>query len=120
MEKTFETIEHLTAQIKEYADNHIASVKLSAAEKSSKVIASIIAIMIVILVLFGFVLFASIALAYAFAKLTGEFYWGFLIVAFIYLIIGSIIWAKRERFLRLPIMNAMLKQLFESDNDEKN
>ena len=67
-----------------------------------------------------FVIFSSVAVAFAFAKLTGEYYWGFLIVAGIYLLIGILVWSLKERILRMPIMNAILQQLFneEEDSDE--
>ena len=121
MEKTFAKAEELAEHIKEYVNIRIDSVKLSAAEKSSKLTANIFAALIAAFVFLLFIVFASTALAFVFSKLTGEFYWGFLIVAGIYLIIGLIVWSMRERILRIPIMNAILQQLFnEEDDDEEN
>jgi energy-coupling factor transporter transmembrane protein EcfT len=120
MEQAFARIEELAAHVKEYVNNRVASVKLGAAEKSSKVVAAIIAAALVGGIFFFFLVFASIALAYALAEWTGRLYWGFLIVAGIYLLMGIIIWLAKERVLRLPIMNAMLRQLFkEETNDEE-
>ena len=65
-------------------------------------------------------LFASVALAFALAKITGTLYWGFLIVAGIYLFIAFIVWSLQEKILRLPLMNFMLEQLFKTDDNEKN
>ena len=81
-------------------------------------LANLIAVAVVLMVFFSFVLFASVALAFVFSKLTGEYYWGFLIVAGIYLLIGLIVWTMKEKLLRLPIMNAMLRQLFKEEDDE--
>ncbi len=117
MEKTFAKMEEMGDHIKEYVNNRIASAKLNIAEKSSKILANLVAVVVVLVVLFLFVIFASVALAYAFAKLTGELYWGFLIVAGIYLLLGLAVWALKEKWIRLPMMNAMLQQLF---NDESN
>ncbi len=117
MEDTFAKVEELSAHVKEYINNRIDSVKFSAAEKSSSVLANIIAVAIAVLVLTFFVLFGSVALAYAIAKWTGEVYWGFLIVAGIYLLFGILVWLLREKLLRLPIMNAMVQQLFKDDTD---
>ena len=118
MEKTFAKAEELAAHVKEYVNNRVAAAKLSIAEKTSKLAAKIIAIIIVALVFFLFLIFASTALAYALSKLTGELYWGFLIVGAIYFVLVVIIWKSKERFIRLPIMNAILGQLF-NDADEE-
>ena len=121
MEKTFAKVEEMAEHVKEYVNNHITSAKLSVAEKTSGVLANIIALAVALLVFVFFIVFASVALALVFAKLTGEYYWGFLIVAGIYLLMGILVWTMREKLLRLPIMNAILKQLFkdEEDADEK-
>ncbi len=118
MEKTFARTEELAAHVKEFVNNRIAAAKLSIAEKTSKLAAKIIAIIIVSLVFFLFLIFASTALAYSLSKLTGELYWGFLIVSGIYFLLLVLIWKTKERLLRIPIMNAILHQLF-NDADEE-
>ena len=117
MEDSFAHVKKMATHIKEYVSTRIASVKLNAAEKSSKTIAGIISVAVVLLAFVFFIIFASIAAAYIFAKLTGEMYWGFLIVAGIYLLIGLLLWLMREKMLRLPVTNAILRQLFKEDNE---
>ena len=119
MQETFSKLEELFAHLREYLDNRIAYTKLSVAEKSSKIFANLVAIIVSVLLLFFFVVFSSIALAFALAKLTGEYYWGFLIVAGIYLLAGIIVWIAKEKLLRLPIMNALLKQFFKEENEDE-
>ncbi len=118
MEDSFNKAEDLAIHVKEYVNNRIASVKLSAAEKSSKMLANMIATTIVALVFLFVIVFASISLAYALAILTGALHWGFLIVAGIYLFLGLFVWLMKERLLRMPIMNSMLNQLFKEDEDD--
>ena len=118
MEKTFDKVEELAAHVKEYVNNRIAATKLSVAERTSKVAAKIIAVIIVALIFFLFLIFASTALAYSLSKLTGELYWGFLIVAGIYFLLVVLVWKTKDRFLRLPILNAILRQLFTEDDEE--
>jgi Putative Actinobacterial Holin-X, holin superfamily III len=121
MEDTFTKAEELAGHVKEYVNNRISAAKLNVAEKSSLVLANLIAGAIVLAIFIIFILFAGIALAYAFSKWTGEYYWGFLIVAGIYLLLGLLVWVGKARILQLPIMNSLLQQLFtEADNDEKN
>ena len=47
-------------------------------------------------------------------------YWlGFLLVAGLYFLAGLIVWAAKERLIRIPVINAIIRQLFKNDNDEK-
>jgi ABC-type uncharacterized transport system fused permease/ATPase subunit len=119
MEETFAKVEELSAHVQEYINNRIAHVKFTAAEKSSVVMANIIAVAIIALVLAFFVLFGSVALALVLGRWTGAMYGGFLIVAGIYFLAGTLVWLLRERLLRLPIMNAMVQQLFKDESDEE-
>lgn len=121
MENTFAKVEEMAEHVKEYVNNHITSAKLSIAEKTSGLLSNIIAVAMVLMVFVFFVVFSSVALAFVFAKLTGEYYWGFLIVAGMYLLFGVLVWTLRVRLLKLPIMNAILQQLFkdEEEGDEK-
>ncbi len=118
MKKIFSRAEELAGHVKEYADNRIHAVKLSVAEKVSKIIANIIARAITLFIIFLFVVFASIALAIVIGEWTGELYWGFLIIAALYLFAGIILWLAKERILRLPIMNSLLKQFFSDSENE--
>lgn len=118
MEKTFAKAEELIDSVKEYVNTRIESVKLSAAEKGSKIMANVIAGIIVAVILFLFIIFVGIALSFALAEWTGKTWLGFLIVAGLYLLIGIVIWAAREKLIRLPVMNALIKQLFSRDEED--
>lgn len=120
MEKVFARVEELADHIKEYVNIRIDAVKLHTAEKTSKAIAGALAFVVVIQLLALFAVFASIALAFAFAAWTGQVYWGFLIVAGIYLLLGVIVWLAKERLLRIPIMNALLRQMHAGKNEDEN
>lgn len=118
MEKTFAKVEELAGTIKDYVNARIEAVKLNAAEKSSVVISNLIAGLVVAFVLLLFIVMGSIALAFGLGEWIGKTWAGFLIVAFIYLLIGIIVWIARVRIIRLPVMNAIIKQLFRSDDEE--
>ena len=118
MEKTFAKVEELADTVKEYVNNRIESAKLKAAEKSSAVIAALIAGLIVAVVFMFFIVFAGIALSLVLNEWIGKSWAGFLIVAGLYLLIGIIIWKGRGKMIRLPIMNALIKQLFGDEDEE--
>jgi uncharacterized membrane protein YqjE len=119
MQNSFEKIEELAAHVKEYINNRISIIKLNTAEQTSRVASYLIAIAMALTFFLFFIIFSSIALAYVFAEWTGKLYWGFLIVAGIYLLLGIIIWAARVKLLQLPIMNALLRELFKDDESDE-
>lgn len=118
MENTFEKAGKLAGDIKEYLDTKLEAVKLEAAEKSSMVLANVLAaISVVVVLLFSFI-FGGFALAYGLAAITGSIWLGFLIVSVLFLVIGILVWLGRTRLIQLPVMNALIKQLFKEDEED--
>jgi len=117
MEKAFEKVEELADNIKQYVNNRVDAVKLTAAEKGSALIANLIAGLIVATVFMFFIVFASISLSLLLGNWIGSSWSGFLIVAGMYLLIGTIVWTAREKIIRLPIMNALIQQLFGEEDE---
>ena len=118
MENAFAKAEELVGNLKAYFDSRIESIKLSAAEKASGVIANLVAGIIAIFVFFLFIVFAGIALSFFLSSWIGNSWAGFLIVAGLYMILGIIIWAGRGRLIRLQVMNALIKQLFKNEDED--
>lgn len=119
MEQTFARVEELAGHVKDYVDTKIAYVKLSAAEKSSKILSNMIAAVVVAVIFVFFFIFAGIAGAYALSAWIGKMYAGFFIVSGIYLLAGIIVWKGREKILRIPIMNSIIRQLFKKENEDE-
>ncbi|MBL7728911.1 MAG: phage holin family protein [Dinghuibacter sp.] len=120
MEKAFEKAEELAGSIKDYLDTRIEIVKINTAEKTAKVISNVLAGIIVAMILFLVLMLASIALGFGLARYTGNTFTGFLAAAGIYLVIGIIVWFARVRLVRLPVMNALIRELFNNthENDQ--
>ena len=116
MENLFTKTEELAGTVKEYVNKKIESVKLDVAEKSSTVIADLVAGAIALVVFFGFIVFGGIALSLGLGLWTGNIWLGFLIVAVLYLLTGIIIWKARTKLIRIPLMNAILQQLFKNED----
>lgn len=118
MEKTFERVEELADSIKEYVNTRMDEVKLNVAEKTSAFFANLIAGFVVAGVFLFFIIFASIALSLGLGEWLGKEWLGFLIVAGLYLILGIIVWSARGKIIRMPIMNAMIRQLFRNEEED--
>jgi len=118
MDNIFTKLQHLAEEAKQYVNVKIDLVKLDVAEKVSGIIADSAAAIVSAIIFLFFLLFASIGLALFLSSIIGKPYAGFLIVGSAYLIIGLIIWYKRRSLIQLPIMNNIIRQLF--DDNRKN
>jgi uncharacterized membrane protein YqjE len=118
METTFEKAESFTATMKAYIDAKVELMKMNVAEKISAVVANTIAGMVAAVVFLFFLLLGSVALALWLGEITNRLWLGFLITAAFYGVLGLVVWMLRERLIRLPIMNALIKQLFKNDETD--
>jgi len=118
MESTFSKVEELAETIKAYINNRITATKLIIADKVAAIISNLIAALFVVLIFIIIIIFASIALALWLGVIMNASWLGFLSVAIIYLVIAITIWIGRIKFIRLPLINMFLKQLFESDEKD--
>lgn len=119
MEKVFSKVEELAGSVKDYVNTRIESIKLNAAEKSSFVIANGVAGVVVAIMILFFLGLASIALSIVLGEWIGKMWVGFVIVACFFLLLGIIVWLARGKLIRLPVMNALIQQLFKHDEENK-
>ena len=122
MQEELKKIEEIVSHFKKYVNTKITKTKLDAAVKTSDMITFIVVRMLVTVVFFYFLIFASDAAAYAIGDYFRKVWLGFLMFAVFYLMAGLLIWFSRERLLRIPVMNAIINRLFthEIDHDEEN
>lgn len=111
--ETKNPIASLFEKLKDYFDTRINLLKLKAIDKTSGFISSLFTIIILILV--GFVCFIMLNIGFAIliGKWLGEYYWGFFIVASLYIIIGIVIFKFRNKWLKNPIASVMIKSLLD-------
>lgn len=119
MSEEFKKVESLVDQLKAYVNTRLSQMKLSLAEKTSKVVSIVIAALLVALVFFLFFLLLSVAAAILIGQWLENMWLGFLIVAGLVLLFGLILWMAKDRLLGKPIMNALIKALFEKEEHEK-
>lgn len=120
MEKIFSHAEEMAGTVKEYINTRMDAVKLGVAEKASAFTANLVAGGFLAVVLFFFLLFSGIALSLALGEWLHAMWAGFLITAFLYLLLGILCWAGRSRWIRLPVMNAIIGSLFNNEKKEDN
>jgi uncharacterized membrane protein YbhN (UPF0104 family) len=118
MAEEFTKIESLLEQVKAYVNTRIDRFKLSLAEKTSSIIAMLAAGVVAILVFVFFLVFGGIAAALALGQWTGHNWLGFLIMAVVYLLLAVFVWVGRRRLIQVPVMNAMIRNLFNDEEEE--
>ncbi|MFM7218367.1 MAG: phage holin family protein [Bacteroidota bacterium] len=110
--------ENLIDHTKEYVSTRIEIVKLQAVDKTSRlggILASYVIFFIAVVIVF---LFISIGAAYLIGKELGGTDRGFFAVGGAYAIIGMLFYFNRERWVKRPFANSILRSLLnESDHD---
>ena len=113
MENQSGSVESLIDRVKSYVETRIELLKLKAIDKSSSFLSYLILIVLIIGIGFTVFILLSIALALFIGDLLGRSYYGFLIVAGIYIIAGLVVLIFRRRWIKAPIANSMIKNLTE-------
>jgi len=119
MDQNYSNSETFVEQVKEYVNTRLAQLKLSFVEKTSKVIAVMIAVALSALVFFLFLVLICFAGAIVIGQWLESFWLGFVIVGGMMLIAGFILWIFKDWLIRKPIMNALIKTMFDKEEDEK-
>lgn len=117
MPQDFNDTDSLVDEAKEYLNTRLAQLKLSFAEKTSRIAALMIAVVMSALVFFLFLVLISVAGAIAIGKWLENYWLGFLLIAAVVLLAGLVLWLAKDRLLRIPVMNGLIKIMF--DKDEK-
>jgi ABC-type multidrug transport system permease subunit len=119
MAQEFNNADNFVDQVKEYLNTRLTQLKLSFAGNVSKVMAILIAAVVSALVFFLFFVLLSVAGAIAIGQWLGNYWLGFIIIAAVILFVGFILWIAKDSWLRKPIMNALIKAMFDKEENEK-
>lgn len=117
----FEKLESLIDNGATYAQVRFDEARLTIAEKSAGLIAFVVVRSVITLVFMTCLLFVSAAAAIVLGDRFGREWLGFLLMGGFYFLLGWLVVATRDRLLRLPVMNAVIRQIFkDSRPHEKN
>lgn len=113
MEDKPTNVEELFQKLKDYADTRLDLFKLKSINRISGLMSSAFTLVVLMLLLFVVIFCITIGLALVIGKWVGAVYCGFFIVAGIYLIIGLVFYSMREKIIRTPISNKLIKELID-------
>jgi hypothetical protein len=112
MESKASIVESLLEKIEDYTNTSLKIYKLKAIDRSSEITSSIISYAIIGLCVLIVLVILNIALALWLGKIIGESYLGFLAVAALNMVIGFILYLLRHKFLKRPIVNSLIKKMY--------
>jgi hypothetical protein len=105
------TLESLFDSTSTYVDTRMELAKLKATKKSSEAVSALATKLIIGGIGFMALLVFNIALGFWLGEMLGKNYYGFFVVAIIYLLIGIMVYISRDVWLKTPIANSIIKQL---------
>jgi hypothetical protein len=111
MENQSSPIESLLDRAKDYFETRLDLLKLKAVDKTSTIVSTFIAKTAIILLVFFFIFFLNIGIALLIGDLLGKSYYGFFIVAGIYGITGLVLHLGKEKIIKRPISDAIIKHM---------
>jgi hypothetical protein len=106
-------------RIKEYVNTRTELTKLMVVESAAKAAAAVTSNIILFIFFFAFFTFASFALALYIGVLMGAYYWGFTIMAGLYLLLFLLAFVLKKNQIERPIINQTIKKLLEEDDNGK-
>lgn len=108
-------VENLVTHTKEYINTKIDILKLTAVDKGSNAISSAAVYLGLAVISLFFLMMISIGAALAISDAMDIGYAGFLIVAGFYLLLGVLLYLMQDKWVRTPIVNAIVKSFFKED-----
>lgn len=105
-------IENLFDQAGEYVDTRLDLFKLQAVQKTSEFVSSLASKVVTSVIWIIFIMIANIGLALLLGEWLGKSYYGFFALAGFYLIIGLIFNALKDKWIKEPVANSIIKKAF--------
>jgi len=111
MEDNAKLIESLFDKATEYGKTSFELVKLKGVDKASDAVSSFVPYAIAIGFIAFFMLFLNLGLALWFGEILGQMYYGFLLVAGFYLVIGIFIRLVLHKWIKRRVGNRFIEQI---------
>ena len=111
MENQSASVHSLFEKAGDYLETRVDLFKLEAVNKTSEIISTLVSKVVIIVVLVMFIIMLNIGVAMWIGSLMENSYAGFFIVAGFYGLVAIIVFATREKILKTPISNQLIKKM---------
>jgi hypothetical protein len=105
-------IDTLFKRVTEFSMTYIELIKLKNLDRASEIISSIFPDFIVSTLILTFLLFINLGLAFWLGDVLGKVYWGFLLVAGFYFVLGLVFHFFMRGWVKKTASNYFVKQFF--------
>jgi len=103
--------EQLISNIKEYAETRLDIAALNVQDKVSDVLSSLASVIVVALLGIFILFFSSVGAAWWIGQTLNNSSIGFFCIAGFYLLIAIVIILNRDKWIKLPLINLLLKKI---------
>lgn len=113
METKPTNVEELFYKLKDYGDTRLDLFKLKGINKVSGFLSSLITSVILVVLLFLVLICLTVGIALVLGNWLGEASYGFFLMGIVYIIIGLILFKRKDKALKTPISNKLIKDLMD-------
>lgn len=111
MENSTTTIEKLIEKSEIYAKTTFELCKYEAVNKTADIFSNLAVKLAITLVVVLFLLLVNVGLALWIGQELGEVYYGFFLVAFVYLCLAILLYIFRDEWVRSPVSNFIINKM---------
>ena len=111
MEDKAKLLESLLNSATDYGKTTVELLKLKALDKTSDVVSSVVPPYVVLIILSSFILFLNLGIALWLGDQLGKLFYGFLIIAGFYLLLGIMVYFLMYKWLKKLVCNYVIKQM---------
>lgn len=113
MENKPTNVEELFYKLKEYVDIRLDLFRLKSVNKISGILSTLMVVLILVILLFLVMICLTIGIALLIGAWLGKAYYGFFIIGGIYIIIGLVLYYGRDKYLKKPVSDKLIKELLD-------
>lgn len=118
MESIATNIEKLYEKAEKYSKTTYELVRLNTIDKTSDIISSLAIVVTLSIIVALFTLFINIGIALWIGQALKSNAFGFFVVSGFYIIIGIIVFIKRNKLIKIPLDNLIVSKLLKSKTDD--
>ena len=107
-----DSIQSLVDRTKDYMETRVELLKLQAINKSADIISSVTSGLVTVVIMIFFFLMLNIGIGLLLGELLGKSYYGFFVLAAIYLITGLLFKSSGDKWVKEPVSNLLIKKFF--------
>jgi hypothetical protein len=108
------TIEILFEKVEDYTRTTVELAKLNVIDTSADVLSSLISRLTIAIVFAMFLLLVNLGLSFWIGELLGNFYFGFFIMAALYLVLSIVLYSYKDQWIKIPVSNFIITKMLKN------